>query len=70
MYSIKITKTEKVPYKAQEYQKIADSGNEKDGKAVYAYVPLETIRDKVTDVLVMEMEELDVKKVVNALINS
>lgn len=69
MYKITITKTEEVEVIEKEYQKVADTGNERDDGAVYEYVMSPSIKQKETTVLIQSLdeEELDLKAVVKAI---
>jgi len=66
-YKIRITKTEVVKVKKSEYQKIAETGNEIDGKAQFGYVPYEKQEEKDIDILSTTTEDLNINDVVNAI---
>jgi hypothetical protein len=67
-YSIKIKLIQDVVITEKPYQVIADTGNEKDNGKVYAYVPREVTRKEESEIFSMELDDLDLKKVVTALI--
>ncbi len=66
-FKIRIEKLESVERKTTEYQKIADTGNEKDGKSIYAYVPAIKEMEQETRILECEVESLDIQKVITAI---
>lgn len=66
-FKIRIDKIESVEKKTTEYQKISDTGNPKDDKAVYGYVPVVKSADVESKVFECEVEELDVKTVIQSI---
>lgn len=67
-FRIEIKKFEEYETVGQDYRKTSDTGNPNDGGPVYEYIKFDTTRTRETEVLVMELDELDLKKVVAALI--
>jgi len=63
IYRIRITKYETVVKTTKEYQRIADTGNERDGKTVYDYIPVEKETDVERDVLDCTVANLDLQNV-------
>jgi hypothetical protein len=66
-FRVKIIKTEEVLKKTTEYQKVADSGNEKDGKAIYAYVPVQKTEVAETTIMDCVTDNLDVNLVIKSI---
>lgn len=66
-YKISIDKIVTKETKTTEYQKVADTGNERDGKAVYDYVP--TVRQVKEEENIFEclIENLDVDAVIKSI---
>lgn len=69
MYQITIEKVEKKEAVGREYQKIADSGNERDGGPRYAYVEFPSQKVIETTILRQSVEELDLAAVIKAVNN-
>lgn len=69
MYRISITKVEEKEVTKKEYQKTADTGNERDNGAVYGYVPYTTTERIETKVLDQVSDEIDLTKVIKAVNN-
>ena len=69
MYKITIEQIETKDYVAREYEKIADTGNEKDGGAVYGYVTSPSTREVRTTVLEQTVEALSIPAVIRAINN-
>jgi hypothetical protein len=67
MYEIKIVKKEKYNTTDKSWEKIADTGNEKDNGAVYDYVETEVTREKEEAVYTQHVEKLDLKEVIDAV---
>ena len=67
MYKIVITKIEKRDIIDREYQKVADSGNERDDGAVYDYVEFPSTKIVESEVYTQKVEELDIKTVIDAV---
>lgn len=67
-YRIEIKKIEAYEDVASDWKKTADTGNPKDGGSVYEYVKYPVMRNRESTELLMELDELDLKKVVSALI--
>ena len=67
MYRIKITKVEYEDCVTSEYEKIADSGNEKDDGAVYDYVEHPDSKLVETDMLSQTVVDLDFPAVIKAI---
>ena len=67
MYEIKIVKKEKYNTTDKSWEKIADTGNEKDNGSVYDYVETEVTREKEENVYTQHVEELDLKGVIDAV---
>ncbi len=65
-FTIRITKDEVLDIKSQSYEKIADSGNEKDRGAVYAYVPYVKSEKRETELYKQTIEALDLLAVISA----
>lgn len=68
-YKVSIKRIDVVDVIGQEWQKIADKGNEKDNGPVYAYVKLDRVQDRETELLTQEItdEGLDIKNVIKAI---
>lgn len=69
MYKIIITKFEEVNRTRNEYVKVADSGNERDGGSVYDYVPNTTVEKREITILEQSIENLDMPAVIKAINN-
>jgi hypothetical protein len=69
-YRIRITKNEESLCNINEYQKIADTGNEKDGKSIYGYVPVEKLQRMETDVLDIVVGDLKMNNVLQAIMDN
>lgn len=67
-YRIEIKKIEEYQDVEQDWKKTADTGNPQDGGSVYDYVKHDVTRKRESTELLMELDELDLKKVVSALI--
>ena len=67
MYEIKIVKKEKYNTTDKSWEKIADTGNEKDNGSVYDYVETEVTREKEEAVYTQHVEKLDLKEVIDAV---
>ena len=68
MYRIQITQETRVTRTKDEWKVVADSGNDKDGGRVYDYVPHQVERTETSEILDMRVEELNVPKVINAIL--
>lgn len=66
-YKIRIERTEKKLVKSESYEKVADTGNERDGKSIYAYVPKNEEKEFLTNVLSLEVEEINLEKIIEAI---
>lgn len=67
MYKVVITSSEKVDSIDREYQKVADSGNERDKGPVYEYVEFPKKKTVTTEVYAQQVDDLDLKKVIDAV---
>ena len=67
MYQITIKKITPETRVRKEYQQIADSGNSKDGGAVYDYVTCEVTEDKEITILEQKVDDFDLKLVIRAI---
>lgn len=67
MYKIVITKIDKKEFIDREYQKIADSGNERDDGAIYDYVEFPNTKSVESEVYTQKVEDLDIKQVIDAV---
>lgn len=77
MYTITITKTEKVTKKVNEYQRLRNEYEDEKGHfnsradreqdPQYGYVTTEKEQEEKTTILVQEVEEIDLKKVIAAV---
>lgn len=67
-FTIEITEHVPVVRKGRDWLKVADTGNEKDGGPIYAYidVDVEKIEDRV--ILKMELDTIVIEDVVRALL--
>ncbi len=65
-FTIRITKDEVVEVKSKEYMKIADTGNEHDGKTLYGYVPSTRMDKRETELYKQTIEALDLLAVISA----
>lgn len=68
-FKITIRKIEEGIRKGTEYQKISDTGNEKDGKSVYGYVPAEVPFRNESEIFECEVEKLEITQVITAIYN-
>jgi hypothetical protein len=66
-YRITIEKIETVPYDFREWQKIADSGNPKDGGPVYDYAGYPSTRQNTQKVYEQTVESMDLPGVIFAV---
>ena len=64
MYKVTIRKIETEVKRTKEYQKVSDSGNEKDNGAVYDYVGDTKTVEKEVLVYNQDLEELDIPELV------
>jgi hypothetical protein len=69
MYKITIQKIEKVHSTETSYEKIADSGNERDGGSVYGYVEYPSEKNAETSVFNQTVDDLDLQAVIKAVNN-
>lgn len=67
MFKVSVIKIETVPFERRNWEKVADSGNERDGGAVYAYATFPSTTQRETKVLEQEVEDLDLKQVIRAI---
>lgn len=66
-YQVTITKIEEGEGFSSTYERIADTGNERDGGPVYAYVKKPTINTDKKVVFEQTLEDLDVTAVIRAV---
>jgi len=66
-FRVTITRTGLKHYTDRDYKKIADSGNEKDGGAVYGYVEYPASEQEETKGYEQEMQSLDLAAVIKAV---
>ena len=69
IYKIKITKVETIETTGREYQKVSDTGNERDNGAVFDYVDCITEKEIDTDILIQELEKIDIPTVIKSINN-
>lgn len=69
MYRVTITEITSEKRPTREYEKLADTGNDRDGGAVYGYVETEWWLRTEREVLKQEVEALDVAAVIRAVNN-
>lgn len=67
MYRITIERVTREPKVQRTWQKVADSGNPKDGGVVYDYAEYPGEEINRVEVLKQELEEVDLKVVIRAL---
>lgn len=67
MYKVKITRVEIRKSMETEYKKIADTGNEKDGGAIYGYVENPQEVKEEQEILSQEVSEIDLFAVIKAV---
>lgn len=65
-YRILIEKIETEPFDKQEWQKVADTGNSRDGGPVYGYTACPTVREVTTKLLEQTLERLDLQAIILA----
>lgn len=69
-FKIEITETRERITTKREWVKVADSGNEGDGRSVYGYGPeIATTTDVLREVLTQEVDTLDLAAVIRAINN-
>lgn len=66
-YKITIEETQMVDESTTEYQKTADTGNPRDGGALYEYVPVKRLRSRETKIFEQTVEDLDIQGVIRAV---
>lgn len=66
-FRITIEKIEKVTVRDRDYQKLADTGNEKDGGPIYGYVNFEKETTTSITILDQRVDELDLPTVIKAV---
>lgn len=66
-YRVKIEQVVEIPTIEKEYKIIAQSGNERDGKEVYAYVPEKSTTTESITILEQEIKDIDISKVIAAI---
>jgi len=66
-YQVTITKIEEGEGFSSTYERIADTGNERDGGPVYAYVKKPVISTNKNVVFEQTLEDLDVTAVIRAV---
>lgn len=67
MFRIIIEEIKREKYTKKEYQKVADTGNERDGRGVYEYVSTEDERDVITKVLEQVRDDIDLPEIIKAV---
>jgi hypothetical protein len=66
-YKVQIVKQEMVTDASLVWQRVADSGNERDGGPVYAYVSCPVTILKETHIYMQVVDALDIELVVSAV---
>ncbi len=66
-YKIRITEIKKVPNDESTYERIADSGNEKDGKAIYGYVKKPGEKSVEIETLTATADDININEVIAAI---
>lgn len=69
MFKVTIERVEQVERNVNQWLKVADTGNDRDGGAVYDHVPTATTQTERTDILVMTLDTLNLPAVVDALLD-
>lgn len=79
MYTITITKTDKIIKKVNEYQRLRNEYKDEEGRfssrtkreqdPQYGYIATEKELEEKTTILVQEVDEIDLKKVIAAVNN-
>lgn len=67
MFEIVVREIKSVPTMVQEYQKVSDTGNEKDRGPVYAYVNVEKTKQVEVDVYRQTVDRLNLVSVIAAV---
>jgi predicted transcriptional regulator len=67
MYKIEITHVEQVNRQDRSYEKVADTGNERDGGPVYEYVTFDAVKNIERKVLEQVVDNLDLAAVIKAI---
>lgn len=65
-YKIEVTEIVEEHEERREYQKVADSGNPRDGGAVYDYVPLVRFVTKEREILKLQVQKIELGAVIDA----
>lgn len=66
-YVVMITRKDRRSSRKQSYEKLADSGNPRDGGAQYGYVPFDTAEEVTTEVLRQTVDEINLASVISAI---
>lgn len=68
MFKIEITETVRYTEDKQEYHKLADSGNQSDGGAVYGYITKPKVpQTKEHIILKQEISDIDLVEIIKAI---
>lgn len=68
-YIIEIKSEEEITKKQDTWQKVADTGNEKDNGAVYGYASKETTSTEERQILKIEVESINLYQVISAIMS-
>lgn len=68
-YRVRIERVDIVDITKRSYEKIADTGNQRDSGAIYDYVTYDDTQFLETNILTQEIlsEDLDIKQVIKAI---
>lgn len=69
MFRVEIVEVTERQTTRHNYQKVADSGNPRDGGAIYEHIPLAGVENVERKVLTQEVETIDLPSVIRAINN-